>query len=313
MDVFFITLQQIFVLFSIIAIGFFAIRRKKLDSSAIGVLTYVYSNIMLPCAIVKAMIFDFTLSILKECMYIIGISVFVIAFELLISFLFNKITRQPKLDQNLYKYCILFSNFGIMGIPIIETVFGSEGLFYMSVFILILRIMINSYGFMLLQKDTPYSTGINIAMFKNKFIIAMIIGVLVSILNINIPSPIQSLIDTLSRANAPIGMMIVGMNIAEYPVIEMFKNKLAWIIVVLRLLVIPIFGLLVLWHFHININAVLAAVTTLGLPCPAYASILSKKYGGNYVRGSQIVVTSTLFSAITIPFLVWLCNFVYGL
>ncbi len=266
MDVFFITLQQIFVLFSIIAIGFFAIRRKKLDSSAIGVLTYVYSNIMLPCAIMKAMIFDFTLSILKECMYLIGISVIVIAFELLTSFLFNKIT-----------------------------------------------IMTNSYGFMLLQKDTPYSTGINIGMYKNKFIIAMTIGILVSVLNISVPSPIQSLIDTLSKANAPIGMMIVGMNIAEYPVIEMFKNKLAWIIVFLRLLVIPVFGLIVLWYFNININAVLAAVTTLGLPCPAYASILTKKYGGNYIRGSQIVVTSTLFSAFTIPFLVWLCNFVYGL
>ncbi|MGE4214325.1 MAG: AEC family transporter [Anaerotignaceae bacterium] len=313
MEVFLVTIQQVFVLFSIMLIGFFIMRQKKLDESAVGVLTYVYSTVMLPCAIIKAMQFEFTLDVLTECGLLIIISFIVILFEFVLGFIFNKTTKQPQLDKNLYKYCILFSNFGMMGIPVIEGVFGSKGLFYMSIFILFIRLMTNSYGFLLLQKDTPFSTKISLGMFKNQLIIAMIIGLAVSVLGIPMPVPIQNLIDTLAKGNAAIGMLVVGMNLAGYSLDVMFKNKFAWAIVAIRLGVIPIFVLFLFKMFRMDLELALVAVVTLGLPCPAFASILTKKYGGNYIRGSQIVLTSTLMSAITIPALVWLCNFAYNI
>ncbi|MEA5085269.1 MAG: AEC family transporter [Lachnospiraceae bacterium] len=311
MEVFMITIQQVFVLFSIILIGFFTMKQNKLDESAVSVLTYVYSTIMLPCSIFKAMQFKFTVDVLTQCGLLILISFIVIFFEFALGHIFNKVTKQPQLDKNLYKYCILFSNFGMMGIPIIEGVFGSEGLFYMSVFILFIRLMTNSYGFLLLQKNTPYGVKISLGMFKNQLIIAMIVGLIVSISAIPVPLPIQNLIDTLAKGNATIGMLVVGMNLAGYPLEKMFKNKLAWSIVAIRLGIIPIFTLFLFKMFNMDLALALVAVVTLGLPCPAFASILTKKYGGNYIRGSQIVLTSTLMSAVTIPVLVWLCNFAY--
>lgn len=134
MTVFFVTVRQVFIMFSIIAIGFISAKRKKLDESSIGVLTYVYSGIMLPCSIFKAMQFEMSISVLKECASLILISFIVIFFNFLLSYVFNKITNQPQLDKNLYKYCILFSNFGMMGIPIIEGFLEERFVLYVGVY-----------------------------------------------------------------------------------------------------------------------------------------------------------------------------------
>ena len=125
------------------------------------------------------------------------------------------------------------------------------------------------------------------------------------------PVPIQTLVDTIARSNTTIGMIIVGVILSAYPLSMMFENRLAWVIVGIRLGVIPIFALAMFKIFNMDLELAQIAVVTLGLPCPAFASILTKKYGGNFIRGSQIVLTSTLMSAITIPSLVWLCNYVY--
>lgn len=103
-------------------------------------------------------------------------------------------------------------------------------------------------------------------MFKNQLIMAMAIGVFVSLSGIKVPLAIQSLVDTLARANTSIGMIIVGVTLSAYPLKLMFENKLAWIIAALRLGVIPVFTLIIFKMFNMQLELAQIAVVTLGLP-----------------------------------------------
>ena len=79
-----------------------------------------------------------------------------------------------------------------MGFPIVQSVFGNEGVIYASIFNMIFNIFIWTYGVMLFNvKNSPKGM---LGLLKNPGIIAAFIGIIIMIFSINIPS---ILLDTM--------------------------------------------------------------------------------------------------------------------
>ena len=107
-------------------------------------LTDLIINMILPCNIIYSFMIDFSYQIFISCGVVLLISVLIQLMCTTISrFCYNKVGDGKK---EVLQYATVCSNAGFMGNPIAESVFGSLGLLYASIYLIPLRIVMWSAG-----------------------------------------------------------------------------------------------------------------------------------------------------------------------
>lgn len=129
-----------------------------------------------------------------------------------------------------------------MEFPLIEAMFGKEGLIYASSFVSMFNILLWTIGYMIVSR----SFNINLAMksiAKAPVLYDLIIGLLIFFFQIKIPSLISSPLSLIGNMNTPLSMIITGMIIASSKIKPVLKNKYLWLTVITRIIIIHTFYL----------------------------------------------------------------------
>ena len=212
-------------------------------------------------------------------------------------------------SSNIVYFSLMFSNFGFVGVGILTAVYGDKGLFYMTMFVLVMRFAFNSLGTVIMQRgiDTREMPSFK-EIFVNPPIIALIVAVIVMIFQIRFPAPIKASIDSLAACLSPVGMLTVGMLTANFSMRSFLEDARVYVLVFLRLLVIPIAAMLVMWLIGFRGLMLTVAALTLGLPAAANCSLMAERYDGDVKLGTQVVTISNVFSIITMPLVVALAE-----
>ena len=97
-------------------------------------------------------------------------------------------------------------------------------------------------------------------------VLAAVGGVLLFLLRIQLPAPVQDAVDSISSMVGPMGMLILGMLIAEMDLKKLLSYHRLWWITLLRLVGIPLIGIVLLKYSS------LAALVPEGRTCLLYTS-----------------------------------------
>ena len=143
--------KQIIILFLIIVVGFYARKKNILNEELNKGLSAFLINITLPLLVINS--FDFKYSeeminnIFKALIYsFLAFTITIMAGILL----FRKIEDDKK---QILKFFIVFSICGFMGFPIIQSIFGTEGIVYASIFNMVFTVFLWTYGVMLFSGE----------------------------------------------------------------------------------------------------------------------------------------------------------------
>ena len=77
-------------------------------------------------------------------------------------------------------------------------------------------------------------------------VLAAVGGVLLFLLRIQLPAPVQDAVDSISSMVGPMGMLILSMLIAEMDLKKLLSYHRLWWITLLRLVGIPLIGIVLL-------------------------------------------------------------------
>ena len=116
----------------------------------------------------------------------------------------------------------------------------------------------------------------------------------------------MNIIGSLGDMLAPISILILGFQLAEYPFLEIFKNKFVYLVTACRLLVLPLFILLVFYLLGISGMHAAVAVILLALPSGTLNVILSKQYKCAPEFATQSVVQGNIFMMFSLPLIMML-------
>lgn len=196
------------------------------------------------------------------------------------------------------RYGTIVSNGGFLGNPVIEGIYGTEGLFYGSVFMLPVRMVMWTVGTACFMKENQGSLLKKI--LTHPCIVAIYLGIIVMISGISFPVFVDSTITGISNCNTPLSMMLVGMMLAEMNPKGLIDKTMVWYTCV-RLLVIPaiVFALTA----PLPISPLLRGVTVImaGMPAPVTTALLSSKYGGDERYATGMIFLTTILSMVTLP------------
>ena len=192
-------------------------------------------------------------------------------------------------------------------IPLVQELLGQEYVIYSSAYIAVQLILIWTHCKNMLCEEDKLEWKM---VLLNVNIISIIVGVVLFIGRIQLPSGVQDVMNMMNNMIGPIGMLLAGMVIAEVPLKTVFNRKRNYVSTALRLIVYPIFVLFLMKIIcafigimdakQILLTVYLASVT----PACATVTSMAQLYDKDAAYASSLYVLTTLLSIVTMPVMV---------
>lgn len=296
--------QQMIILFLLMAVGYAAGKTKVMSLDSNKNLSRIINCITNPCNVLySALCNDHALSN-SEVFQLIAIAAVLFGGLVLIAQIVPKLLRVRNEQCNQYKFMMIFSNIGYMGIPVISSIYGSSAVFYIAIFIMVFNVVLYTYGVYLLCGDGKVK--IRMADLVSPMMICSFLSLIFYLLKTTAPVIITDTLDTLGSVTTPCAMLIVGCALSTIPVREVFTNWRLYLVSLFKLLVIPIAGYVVLRPIVTNVTVLGVVVAILGMPVATNFTMLSAQYDRDQKLAAAAVFITTLLSVVSIPMLMQL-------
>lgn len=303
-----VLINSLILMAILMVIGYYLRDKGALNNDGESSLIYLLVNITTPAMIVNAMNIDFSFEQLKTGAFLFALAV---VFDIILIFLGNFALRKMNDEEKkkMAKYTIVLLNGGFMGFPLVNQIYGPEGMFYATMFHIPNLIFMWTYGISLLlgkkNNENKYKQ-----MLLNPGMIGIYIGTIIYFSQIQLPLFLNNLLSLLTDATTFLSMIIIGSKIATIGVKNSFKDKEAYLALFYRLVASPLIMILIMKFLNLNEMIEQIYVIYAALPVAVLMPMLAQKYGGDVDFGSKIVVITHLISLITIPFFFWLYTIV---
>lgn len=292
-----VIVNQVVVLFLIILVGFYARKRDIVTADMTGKLSTLLLQVTQPLLIISSFQFELSPDRLRNALLVLASSMFIHLFSMFLGkFLY---LRFPKRTQNVLKYVTVFSNCGFMGFPVLESVFGSIGVFYGALYVIPFNILALSYGTMVFTGSGDKDTFKKI--LTHPIIISVAVGMVLFLFQIQLPKPIYEAISMVGSMTSPLSMLIVGCLLANVPFRELFKGREIFVGSVVRLIILPLMVYGILRLIPMPQEVLQASVILTAMPAAANTAIYAEKFEGDAMLASRLISISTILSIFTIP------------
>lgn len=298
-----IALRKMIVMFIILIAGIIAFKTKLVTKEGNSALSNVLLLIVNPLVIFIGFQMEFTHELFIRLWISIGFAVISHIIAIIISYIF---IRKKVKDYEIERISAIYSNCGFIGIPIINALFGQEGVFYLASYIAVFNILLWTQGYMLMTGKTDKKVIIK-GIFS-PCVIAAILGIICFCFKIQLFKEASEAFDHICDMNTPLAMIIAGITMAQSEVLKALKNKRLYFVCLLKLLLIPIVCAFVLKLFKADNILTMTSIIEIACPVGASGTMFAIRYKRNAVYASELYVISTLFSAISLPVVIALAG-----
>lgn len=297
-----------FPIFAIMAIGFWAGRRKLLNPASTSALNRYVFLFALPAAM-----FAFTarakISDILNGPYIGAYMLGSLGTALLALAAARWVFRLGREEVAMHGALAPYGNTGYMGIPIFLTAFGARGILPAVITNLIGPMLLMALIMLVLEVMrrpgvSPWrQLGAILAMFaQSPVIVASLLGIGFALIGIPLPTPVGNLLDMLASTAGPTALFALGLSLVGQSVLGDL-GEIAWQ-TLLKLLVHPLLVWLCATHvFEVEPFWAQAAVLLAALPTGSSIFVVAEQYQVAVRRTSAVVALSTAASVLSLSVL----------
>lgn len=287
----------------IIILGFVLGKLKMISTETNKQLTNLLLTVFMPASLFLAFPAEYSETSLN--LFFAGIVAGVlIMFTLIIlaKLIFNKVWFKGGLRFE-SQFALIFNNATFLGYPIVVNTFGPSGIIAYCGFIIAFNIALFSYGIWLFErKITP-------KLFKsivtNPNIIAVILGMLLFLANIKLPTFITSAVGFVGNATTPLSIICIGFMLSHADFKTIFKKWRLIFTAIIQLVLGPVVTFFLLTWLKFPTEVIQVCTLIQALPTATSLALFATKYGGNNIESSELVTVSTLLSIVTMPLMVY--------
>ncbi len=217
------------------------------------------------------------------------------------------ISEKGHADYAVERFAAIYANCGFIGIPLINSVLGSEGVFYLTAYMTVFNILSWTHGLGLLEGRFTLKRlreGL-----LSPIVVCTALAVILFFFQIRIPGTLLDSMNYIADMNTPVAMMIAGFSVAQADFKKILSHLRLYWISAIKLVLIPLAVLLFLWLGHFG--AKVSYVTLIASSCPTAATttMMAIRYKKNYTYASEIFTFTTVLSMITIPCITFAAEF----
>ena len=295
-------LEQMIVLFILMGVGFLCYKLQIITDEVNKKLSAIVVNVANPAMVLTGCMGDDKISG-QELLMVFGLVIIVYTVLVLLAMVIPPLLRIDKKSRGTYQAMTIFSNIGFMGFPVIAALYGNSALLYASLFTIPYNVLIYTFGVSAMStgKKVSLRESFSIKRVMNVGVIACIITIIVYFLQIPVPSFIKTTTTHLSNLTAPLSMMVIGASMATMDMKKLFTDGKLLLFSALKLLVIPVLGVLLIRQFVDNEIICGVCMVMLATPVGSMTAMLAQQYDGDYEMASRGVALTTILAVATMP------------
>lgn len=202
------------------------------------------------------------------------------------------------------QFALIFNNATFLGYPIITTTFGASGIIAYCGFIIAFNIALFSYGIWLFEHKITAKLIRSIV--TNPNIIAVLLGMLLFLANLTIPSFITDAVGFVGNATTPLSVICIGFMLSRADFKSIFKKWRLIVTALIQLIIGPVVTYFALTALKFPIEVIQVCTLIQALPTATSLGLFATKYGGNNIESSELVTISTILSVVTMPAIMFL-------
>lgn len=297
------TVGQMLVLFSLILMGYIVTKVNVVPGNSATVLSKLENNLFVPALVLETFVENFTHEKLSTAWKLFLVSFVICIIMMFLAIVVAKCCSKDQYIRNIYTYGLAFSNFGFMGNAVVSVVFPEIFLEYL-IFTMPLWIMIYMWGvpcLLIPSEEGKRTIKKRLKSFANPMFVAMVIGVVIGLCGIKLPSFLSSAVSVTGSCMSPIAMMLTGITIANMDVKKVLSIKSIYVVSIVRLLVFPLIFIGIFKVFPMSQNIVVCTICSLAMPLGLSTLVIPGGYGKDTSVAAGMAIVSHLLSAVTIP------------
>ncbi len=309
MDSFWYSLNATVPVFAVMIVGYLLRRIGLLNEGFVTVANKFVFKVCLPCMVFLDLA---QINIQQEFDGVyIGFCAAVTLISILGTWGMAKLCLKDKSEVGAFVQAAYRSSAAILGIAFIENIYGNSGMgplmiigavpLYNVFAVIILTLESNDET---VRKDRRRIPMTFLNVLKNPIIIGIALGMLASLIKLDLPQMAEKSIQYLGDMASPLALIAIG---AGFEGKKALKKVIPTVVasfiklIGLTALFLPIAVLL-----GFRDQKLLALVIMLASPTTPTAYIMAKNMHGDEVLSSSVIVVTTLFSAVTLTFWIFI-------
>ncbi|MGI5970244.1 MAG: AEC family transporter [Oscillospiraceae bacterium] len=292
----------------LIAAGVIAKKTKVVDEHSTYKLGSMLINVGIPCLIIDSLNVEFNRDELLSSIVMVPVALITLAVLLLVGIVYGLFCRDKRYGA-VGKFAMMFPNFTYIGMPVMQSLFGTLGLFQYTIFTAPIRIFFYSSPAFIFDQSGEGQKQRNLRWYLKVFtsppLVGLYVGLIVYLCRIDLPGPVDEVLSSANTMTSTLGMIVCGMLMSEVKlkkltrrpdliILPLIANLAAPLLVMLSLMFLPFLN-----HMQVKIAVMYAA-----LPFAAMLPVWVMKYMDDpklLEDCSLYVLLSTVFSVGTMP------------
>lgn len=299
-----IVFHQLLIMFLLMLVGYILFKRGIFDNHVTTRLSTLLNSFVIPCCVLSSFNRDFDPALAGS----LGLTVLSACAVFVVSIVLANLLYRPNHPKNFRdcRMCAVFSNNGFMSLPLLSAMFGETGVFLGSAHIVVMAVVLWTYGVMQVNRDYHFSPS---RILLNPGVIAAVLGFAIFVSPFTLPSDVAGALTHITNINSPLAMMVLGGYLAQTNLASCFTDLRVWRISAVRLLVIPLLTIALLYFIPLDNTAKLTLLVGTSAPTAIASAMFAQMYGSDYLYSTKVVALSTVLSLVTLPAVIALMSF----
>ncbi len=293
-------LDQTIIMLILIMVGVLCFKAHIISRESNKDLSKLVLQVVNPAVIFMSYQTDYKSELVRNLLLTFALSVGSMAILIAAAYIF--IRKKEDRETEIERFSAIYSNCGFMGIPLMNALFGMEGVFYLTAYITVFNIIVWTHGIILISGEKDIKKVIKV--FYSPTIISIVLGIICFFLKLRLPEVPSRAFNFVVQLNTPLAMIVSGVTMAETDIPELLKNKRVYMVCTLRLLLLPAILSVLLSLLPLDEKVRMTVIVAAAAPPAAMCTLQCIRYGRNSVYASELFTAGTVFSVATLPMMV---------
>ena len=195
-----------------------------------------------------------------------------------------------------------FMNNGNYGTPLVLLVFGEKGFYYAVILMVLQQLIMSTIGIYVAAQGSQEEKKLSPLkeVIKVPIVYGSILGIGFNLVNAQIPSGLEKIVNMVADAAIPTIMIVLGMQLATISLKKLEVGKLSTALVI-RLVIAPIIAYFITLFLPVDETIKQIMILMAAMPTAANTTMYAVQFNANPTFVSSATLTSTLLSIITLP------------
>lgn len=301
MELSLIVLKALLKMVMLLLVGFIATKAQVLTEERCRIVTDIVLKILMPCLVINGFLGGYDEARLRNLLTALLLAVISQLVNIVLCRVFlHRTERYPnwRIDRGI----ATFSNIGFIGVPLITSLYGEEGLLYVTMLVGVSNIAQWAYGEPDISGD--FSIKAVLHTFRQPVMIASFLGLAVFFLRLPLPEFVSGTITNIGNCCTTIPMMLVGSSLARCDIGKVAGKLRTYYVMAVKLIIVPLAVVLIMKLADAPEIVKISLLVPMACPPATATTMLSIKYGLDDSYAAALTGFGTLLSVATIPLIV---------